>query len=306
MAAKAPDRIRIAVTQYPIERMPTLEIVEHKISSWVSRAASERADLIVFPEYGLMEIAGTCPDDVAKSLEASLDAVARLRPRIDAHYRELARQHKIYILGASGPARRDDGTVANVARLFAPNGNSGTQEKIIMTPFEKRWGVTGGGEARVFETEIGRIGVLICYDSEFPLLARTMTDAGARLLLVPSCTERVSGYHRVRTAAMARALESTVAVAQSPTVGEAAWSPAVDFNSGAAGIYVPAEAGVSDTGVLVAGPLNESHLAVGEIDFAKLERLNTQGEMHNNTDWLLQPGGKDIRSSSRAAIVDLT
>lgn len=306
MPAQAPDRIRVAATQYPIERMPTVEALEHKITSWVSRAAARRADLIVFPEYGLMEIAGTCPDDVAGNLEASLDAVARIRPRIDAHYGELARQHKVHILGASGPARRSDGTVANAARLFAPNGKSGTQEKTIMTPFEKRWGVTGGGEVRVFETEIGRIGVLICYDSEFPLLARTMTDAGARLLLVPSCTERVSGYHRVRTAAMARALENTVAVAQSPTVGQAKWSPAVDLNSGAAGIYVPAEAGVSDTGVLVAGPLNESHLIVGAIDFAKLEQLKTKGEMQNNADWALQPGGKGSRTKPRAAIVDLT
>ena len=85
------------------------------------------------------------------------------------------------------------------------------------------------------------IGMNICYDSEFPLLARAMAEAGAELLLVPSCTERVSGYHRVRTGARARALENQIAAMVSPTVGDALWSPAVDRNTGAAGIYVPSE-----------------------------------------------------------------
>ena len=96
---------------------------------------------------------------------------------------------------------------------------------------------------RVFETALGRIGVAICYDSEFPLLARALTEAGAEIVLVPSCTERVSGYYRVRTGAMARALENTIATVMSPTVGDALWSPAVDRNAGAAGIFVPLGAG---------------------------------------------------------------
>lgn len=302
----APDRIRVAATQYPIERKVSLDALEAKIAEWVARAAARRADLVVFPEYGLMEIAGTCSDDVAGSLEASLEAVAHLRPRIDAHYARLAREHKIHILGASGPSRRDDGSIANVASLCAPSGKIGAQEKIIMTPFERCWGITGGGEPLVFETALGRIGVLICYDSEFPLLGNTMTSAGARLLLVPSCTERVSGYNRVRTGALARALEGTVAAVQSPTVGKAPWSPAVDVNTGAAGLYVPAEAGVSETGVLVQGPMNEPHLVVGEIDFARLEQLKSDGEMHNAADWRLQPGAKGPRAKPRATMVDLT
>ena len=96
-----------------------------------------------------------------------------------------------------------------------------------------------GEKLNVFETAIGRIGVAICYDSEFPLLVRAMVEAGAEIILIPACTELVSGYHRVRIAAMARALESGCATAVSPTVGNSTWSPAVDYNSGAAGIYVP-------------------------------------------------------------------
>ncbi len=125
-----------------------------------------------------------------------------------------------------------------------------------MTPFEWDWGISPGGPMRVFETALGRIGIAICYDSEFPLLVRAMAEAGAEVVLIPSCTERVSGYHRVRTAARARALENQIATVVSPTVGDALWSPAVDRNDGAAGIYVPSEPTVSDDGVLAEGTLN--------------------------------------------------
>jgi len=159
-----------------------------------------------------------------------------------------------------------------------------------MTPFERNWGIAPGGPLRVFETTLGRLGILICYDCEFPLLARAQAQAGARLLLVPSCTERVSGYHRVRTGAQARALENTVAAVSSPTIGDAPWSPAVDRNTGAAGVFVPAESALSETGVLAEGQLNVPGLVTATIDMLGLARLREAGEMHNAADWELQPG----------------
>lgn len=303
-AQSVPDRIMIAAAQYPIDRLADLDALRSKIARWVSNAVMQGVDLVVFPEYGLMEIAGTFQDNIAGDLHQSLDVVARIRPEIEAQLAELAEWHKIHILGPSGPSRRVDGSVANVVQLFAPSGRSGAQEKLIVTPFERRWGVTGGGKPIVFDTRLGRIGVLICYDCEFPLLARAMADAGARLILVPSCTERISGYHRVRTSAMARALESTVAVVQSPTIGEAPWLPAIDRNTGAAGIYVPAEAGLSDTGVVAEGRLNELQLVIGTVDFVRLKQLKAEGEMRNAADWMLQPGA--AAAWTEVAVVDLT
>lgn len=288
--ASPPDRIRVAAAQYPIDRLPDLGALIAKHARWVGDAAARGADLVVFPEYGLMEIAGTGSDAVAGDLRLSLDAVASGRARVEAALSALATSHRIHILGPSGPERRADGSIANTARLFAPGGGIGVHEKIIMTPFEHDWGVTGGGPLRLFETALGPIGVLICYDSEFPLLARALVTAGARMILVPSCTERVSGFNRVRTAALARALEGTIATVQSPTVGSAPWSPAVDYNSGAAGIYVPAEAEMSEDGVLAQGPLNAPALVDAEIDFARLAHLRIAGEMRNVSDWQLQPG----------------
>jgi predicted amidohydrolase len=175
-----------------------------------------------------------------------------------------------------------------------PAGQVGEQEKMIMTPFEREWGVSGGTPLRVFETALGKIAVTICYDSEFPLLARAAAEAGAEILLVPSCTERVSGYHRVRTGAAARALENTIASVMSPTVGDALWSPAVDHNVGAAGIFVPSEQGVADDGTLAAGTLNAAQWVTAKIDIAALRRLRTSGEMRNFADWPSQPGAEPL------------
>ena len=153
---------------------------------------------------------------------ASLKAVSDALPEVDAIHVDLARRHGVHILAASGPMWRTDRFV-NAARLITPEGRVGVQDKHIMTPFERDWNITAGAALRVFETALGRIGIAICYDSEFPLLVRAQAEAGAEVILVPSCTERVSGAHRVRTAALARALENTCAVVVSPTVGEATW-----------------------------------------------------------------------------------
>ena len=302
-AASLPARIRVAAAQYPIERLPDLAAIKAKHARWVGEAAAGGADLVMFPEYAAMEIAGTCADAIAGDLQASLEIVAQLQPEIDANLASLAAGHGIHILGPSGPARRTDGSFANTAHFVTPAGRTGIQDKIIMTPFERSWGITGGSRPQVFETALGRIGVLICYDSEFPLLARAMAEAGARLVLIPACTERVSGFNRVRTAALARALENTLATVMSPTIGDAPWTPAVDRNCGQAGVFVPAEAGVSDTGVLAEGKLNTAQLVFAEIDFALLERLRQSGEMRNAADWRLQPGADAARVT--ATVVDL-
>jgi len=123
---------------------------------------------------------------------------------------------------------------------------------------------------------------------------RAQVEAGANIILVPSCTERVSGAHRVRTAALARALENTCAVIVSPTVGEAPWCPAVDHNSGMAGVYVPAEAGLSDTGVLAEGVLDKPGWVFAEVDLDALRALATRGEMRNAMDWPQQPGASPL------------
>lgn len=301
MAAR--ERIRVAAAQYPLDRLASLDDYAAKIAKWVSDGAATGAELIVFPEYGAMELAAAHGPETAASLPASLGAVSESLEVIDRHHAALARRHRIYILAASGPSRRPDGRFVNAARLFAPGGAHVTVEKRIMTPFERDWGVSGGAPLPVIETALGRIAIAICYDCEFPLLVRPLAEAGAEVILIPSCTERRSGASRVRTGALARALESTIATVVSPTVGEARWSPAVDINTGAAGFYVPAEAGLSETGVLAEGKPDEPGWVAADIDFRALRRLRAGGEMRNRIDWDERPAAAAARAG--AALVRL-
>jgi predicted amidohydrolase len=285
-----PDTIRIAAAQYPIGAPSTLDEWQDKVAKWVADGTGTGARLLVMPEYAAIEQAAALGPEVYGDLKATLAEVARLAGERVAFHLELAERHGVHILVGSGPVLKDDGRYVNAAQLVTPQGAVGEQEKLIMTPFEREWGMTAGGPIRVFDTSIGRFGVAICYDSEFPLLVRAMAAAGAEVVLVPSCTERISGYHRVRAGSQARALENTIATVQSPTIGEAPWSPAVDLNVGAAGIYVPPEHLVSDTGVLAEGRLNEPQWVAGDVDLAALRRLRGSGEMRNFGDWSLQPG----------------
>jgi predicted amidohydrolase len=290
-----PQILKAAAAQYPIGQPASLAEWQDKIASWVAEGAATGAELLVFPEYAAIEQAAALGPAVYGDLVTTLERVAALADERVAFHAALAKKHGVHILVGSGPAKHADGRFVNAAQLVTPAGRVGVQEKLIMTPFEHNWGVTGGSPLRVFETELGKLAVLICYDSEFPLLARAAVEAGADAILVPSCTERISGYHRVRTGAQARALENTIVTVQSPTVGDAPWSPAVDFNVGAAGIFVPPEHGVSDTGVIAEGTLNAAQWVSAEVDLAALRRLRTSGEMRNFGDWPAQPGAEPLK-----------
>ena len=289
-----PSSIKIASAQYGFDRLATLDEWEAKISRWVEQGAVTGAELLVFPEYAAIELAGCFGGEVSGDLQKTLECVAELtEQRVQLHV-TLAEKHNVHILVGSGPVKNDEGHFVNVAQLVAPNGSVGVQEKMIMTPFEKEWGVEGGAQLRVFDTSLGRIGVLICYDCEFPLLARAMVDAGAEVLLVPSCTEKETGFNRVKIGAQARALENGVVTVQSATVGDAPWSPAIDYNYGAAGIYVPPEESISADGVLFEGSSNEVGWVNGVVDITALRKLRDHGEMRNYHDWSVQPGAGEL------------
>jgi predicted amidohydrolase len=282
--------LHVASAQYPIGQPKSLGEWEEKIALWVKTGAATGAELLIFPEYAAIEQAACFGAEVYSDLKITLTKVAELAASRVALHADLAKRHKVHILVGSGPVLKSGGRFVNAAQLVAPDGAIGEQEKLVMTPFERDWGISAGGPVRVFKTRIGTFGIAICYDCEFPLLVRAMAEAGADVVLVPSCTERISGYHRVRTGCMARALENTIATVQSPTVGDAPWSPAIDFNAGAAGIYVPSEHDVSDDGVLAQGKINAAEWVTGKIDLVRLRRLRDTGEMRNYADWSNQPG----------------
>jgi predicted amidohydrolase len=284
----------VASAQYPIGSLASWEEYATKLERWLSEAADNGAKLAVFPEYASMELASLDPATMG-DLNASLAFVGSLLPKIDQLHAALSARFGMHILAASAPFRRSDGTYLNRARLFAPCGKVGDQDKLIMTRFEReQWGISAGGSLRLFETELGNIGVLICYDSEFPLLARALVEAGAQVLLVPSCTDSLQGYWRVRIASQARALEGQCYVIQAPLVGEAPWSPAVDINRGAAGIFGPPDGDFPDDGIVEPGEIDAARWVFGEIDIDAIAALQTGGAVLNRRDWQEQPGAGQL------------
>jgi predicted amidohydrolase len=298
-----PDHISVAAAAYPLDPAQSLAAWAAKAERWVADGAATAARLLVFPEYGALELAATRGKAVTSDLGATLAAVADLQAESEATWRLLAGRYGVYILAPSGPERRAYGFV-NAARLYAPGGAVGVQEKLIMTPFERGWGISAGKVQRVFDTGIGQLGVAICYDSEFPLLVRALAEARADLVLVPSCTEHPSGYNRVRTAALARALESQIATIMSPTVGAATWSTAIDQNYGAAGIFVPSDVSLSLTGVLAEGTPNVPGWTSATIDLSGLAWLREAGEMRNCRDWDLQAGAHPLSADVEVVRLD--
>lgn len=284
-------RFIAAAAQYPIEALADWDAYQAKLTHWVEQAAEGGASLAVFPEYGAMELASLDPATMG-DLAASMDSVSDLVPRVDALHADLAARHGLHILAASAPCRVESGAYVNRARLFTPGGKVGIQDKLIMTRFEREeWGVSGSGPLRLFETALGKIGITICYDSEFPLLARALTEAGMELLLVPSCTEAAHGYWRVRLGAQARALEGQCYALHSPTVGDAPWSPAVDANYGAAALYGPPDGPFPGDGVTALGSLNAARWVFGEVDLSRVHALRADGGVLNMRHWAEQPGG---------------
>ncbi|WP_435259466.1 carbon-nitrogen hydrolase family protein [Thioclava sp. FR2] len=279
---------KLASAAYPLSWFDRFEDYAEKISDWVAKAAGQGAKLLVFPEYGAMELTSLGGREVAADLERGLREVARHAAAVDALHHEVARRHDVMILGASAPYFLGDRPV-NRATLYGPEGVIGHQDKQIMTRFEREtWDVVAGKGLKAFDTDLGKIGVVICYDSEFPLLARHLVESGAEILLAPSCTDSLAGFTRVRVGSMARALENQCVVAHAPTVGLCDFCPAVDENVGAASIYGPPDRGFPATGILAETELNAPGWAVADVSLAAIREVRRDGGVLNHLHWYEQ------------------
>lgn len=280
--------VTVATAAYPLDWFEGWAAFETKQRAWVGEAADAGADLLVFPEYGAMELASLSGDMVAGDVRGSIRAVSDRVHEMNALHARLAAEFGVHILGGSAPVE-ETGRIVNRAHLFAPSGAVGHQDKQIMTRFERDdWGVTGGGPLRVFDTGLGRLAVLICYDCEFPLLARTLAEAGAEILLVPSCTEALEGYWRVRIGAMARALECQCVTVMASLVGDQPRIFAVEENTGMGGIFGPPDAGFPPTGVLAAGEIDRPGWTYATIDLSAIAQVRKDGHVLNMAHWTEQ------------------
>ncbi|HUZ62841.1 MAG TPA: carbon-nitrogen hydrolase family protein [Acetobacteraceae bacterium] len=286
--------VRLGLLAWPVERMAGLSDYAAKLDRLVGEAAGAGAELLVMPEYACMELAAAfcAQPDANGELRALCE---RTEPVLEA-MRRAAMRHRVWLVPGSLPVRQGD-AVRNRAPLITPFGTMAFQDKRVMTRFEaEEWGVAPGADPSVFETPWGRIGIAICYDAEFPALVRAQVLAGAWLVLVPTCTDTMAGFNRVRLAARARAVENQCFVAIAPTVGAAPWSATLDANRGYAAVFGPVDRGFPEDGILARGALDAPGWVFADLDPARLDAVRATGGVLNHRDWPPEPPACPVQS----------
>ena len=278
-------KLRLALAQWRIQQPANWNEFVARIDSALSDARDNGAEIVVLPEYLALELASTFAANVRADFVASLAALQSQHEAWLALFSRLARSYGLYILAGSFLLAMPNGRYRNRSYFFTPAGKFGFQDKLTLTGFERSAGVIEPGDAlKLFETRHGRIAINICYDAEFPLYARALAEARARLLLVPSCTDTEAGATRVRVGCMARALENRMFVAQSVTAGDAPDNPALDTNTGYAAVYAPSDRGMPDDGIIARGDGTQEWV-FADIDLERLEAMRDSGQVSNAIDW---------------------
>lgn len=282
--------MKVAVAKYSIGAPASFDAFAARQRAWLGEAASAGARIAVLPEYLSLELAAMFAPEVRGDLHRSLAAIQAYRTQWCDLFCGLARELSLHVAAGTFLLDVADPAVGapryrNRADLFTAQGGHGWQDKLQLTGFEKSAGVIAPGDAvKVFELDGMRVGIAVCYDIEFPLPVRRQREAGARLLLVPSCTDTEAGAQRVRIGCQARALENRCHVAQSVTAGLADWSPALDVNTGEAGVYAPMDVGFPADGVL-ARTADAQRWAHAEADADVFEATRTASQVGIDRDW---------------------
>jgi len=270
------DRIRVASTQYFIRPVESFREFADQVAGLVGTAADYKARLMVLPEYFTVQLLTL--GDLRKPIEEQVRDLAQQTPAFLELMGGLAKKHGIYIVAGTIPGRGGNGELHNDSYVFGPSGDYDFQGKLHMTRWEREeWFVTPRRRLNVFETEFGRMAVAICYDVEFPEIARAAARKGCDILVVPSCTDDRQGYLRVRYCAQARAIENQMYVIQSCTVGSLPMVPAVSLNYGQAAIYTPSDFFFARDGILAEGAVNSEMMVVGVLELDELRESRERG-----------------------------
>lgn len=272
-------KVRVSSVQYHLHTIQSFTEFAEQVEHYVKTAKEFGAEFLLFPEFFTTQLL-SIGNGERKAL-----SIGELPSFTDSYlslFTRLAREHHLHIIGGTHVIRRGD-RLYNTAHLFYPDGKIEIQEKLHITPTEvKEWKLTPGDELRIFDTEKGKIAVLICYDVEFPELARMARAKGADLLFVPSCTDDRHGFLRVRYTAHARAVENQVYVVTSGTVGAL---PTVDFmraNYGQSAIITPNDIPFPPDGILAQGDLNQDMIITADLDLSLLQEVRDSGSV---TTW---------------------
>lgn len=274
-------KVRLACVQYQMRRVTGFHDFAEQVTYFIETAADYQADFVLLPELFSVQLLSH-----HKAL-SSLEGIRRL-----AEYTEpliellsgLAHQFGLHIVGGSHPVE-SEGQLYNRSFLFRPDGTHEEQDKLHITPSERKWwGISGGHALHSFATPKGRIGILICYDVEFPEAARHLADEGIDILFVPYCTDDRHGYLRVRHCAQARAIENQIYVATAGIIGNLPDVPAMDIHYGQAAVFTPSDIAFARDGIQAVADTNVETLLITDVDLHALHDARQSGSVTPRLD----------------------
>ena len=275
--------VRVASVQLAAQFTPEPQAFFDRVAHYVRVAAEYGSDFVCFPEHFTLQLLSG-----EASMLAPEDAAGKLgeyTPLLKEHLRKLARQHAINIIGGSHIAPSDGGHLHNLCFVALRDGTLHARAKLHPTPDEKAvWNIRGGDAAEPIETDRGAIGVMICYDSEFPEMARHLTDAGARLFFVPYCTDTRHGHLRVRYCCHARTVENQCYVVMSGMVGNVQNVANIDINHAQSAILTPSDHAFARDGIAQQAVENVEQLIVADLDMDALDEARVTGSVRNLHD----------------------
>lgn len=286
------NSIRIATLQYWIRPVASFEEFRAQVEGLVVTAADYDCRMVVFPEYFTIQLLTL--GDLSAPVRDQIRQLSRRLEDFVELMSDLAAKQRIYIIAGSIPAMDDgdDESLFNDCYVFSPRGDHTVQGKMHVTRWEDEdWHVSPRTDLKLIETDFAKIAINICYDVEFPELARAAARQGASMLIVPSCTDDRQGFLRVRYCAQARCIENCLYAVHSSTVGSLPNVPAVSLNYGQASILTPSDFQFARDGIVAEGVVNQETMVIAE--------LNLDTLYHSRSDATVLP----LRDSDRTAQV---
>ncbi len=273
--------VRVGLVQWQMRPYKSIKDVFEQVEFFVDAVSDYKSDFVLFPEYFNAPLKAKLND---KSESEAIRELAQYTDEIRRRFIDLAISYNINIVTGSMPQLREDG-LYNVGFLCRRDGSYETYEKIHITPDEaKSWGLSGGKRVQTFETDCAKIGILICYDVEFPELSRIMADQGMQILFVPYLTDTQNAYSRVKVCAHARAIENECFVVIAGSVGNLPRVHNMDIQYAQSGVFTPCDFAFPTDGMRAEATPNTEMILVSDVDLDLLNELHTYGSVRNLRD----------------------
>lgn len=275
------SNIRIGLVQWQMRLFKSMDEFYQQIEFFVNALAGYQADFAVFPELFNSPLLASYNN--LKEHEA-MRKLAEKTEEIKLKMSEMAIARNINIIAGSMPVA-EDGKLYNVSYLLHRSGRIDEYRKIHITPYERDYyAIVGGDQLKVFNTDCGQIGILICYDIEFPELSRLLADQGMKILFVPYLTDTQNAFTRVRNCAAARAIENECYVAITGCVGNLPGVNNMDIQFGESMVFTPSEFAFPSNGIKGAATPNTEMTLIVDVDLNPLKDLHHFGSVKTMTD----------------------